>query len=89
MAWAVEYDRDAVKTLKKLDKPVAAKIVSYLDEVGEQQNPRTQGKGLSGNLAGLWRYRVGDYRIICDLLDDQLVIVAVDLGHRSQVYTNT
>ncbi|ALE93759.1 addiction module toxin RelE [Arthrobacter alpinus] len=86
MAWAVEYDRDALKALKKLDKPVAAKIINYLDDVALLEDPRTQGKALTGNLAGLWRYRIGNYRVICDLIEDQLVIVAVDLGHRSDIY---
>lgn len=86
MAWTIEYDRDALKSLKKLDRPIAAKIVDYLDDVAASDDPRVLGKGLTGNLAGLWRYRIGDYRVICDLRDNELIIVAVDLGHRSGVY---
>lgn len=86
MTWTVEYDRDAVKALKKLDKPVAASIVDYLNEVATLDDPRSRGKGLTGNLAGLWRYRIGDYRVICDLHEETLIIVALDLGHRSNIY---
>lgn len=85
LAWTIEYDRDAVKALKKLDRPVAAKILSYLDDVAATGNPRAQGKGLTGNLAGLWHYRIGNCRVICDLRDDELIIVAVGLGHRSDI----
>lgn len=86
LAWTVEYDRDALSALKKLDKPVAAALVNYLDEVAVLEDPRSRGKALTGNLAGLWRYRVGDYKIICDVQDDELIIVAVDLGHQSKIY---
>lgn len=82
MAWTIEYDRDAVKSLKKLDKSVAANIVDYLDDIAALDDPRSRGKGL----AGLWRYRVGDYRIICDLHDEELIIVALELRHRSKIY---
>lgn len=87
MAWTIEYDRDAVKSLKKLDKSVVATIVDYLDNVAALDDPRARGKGLTGHLAGLWRYRVGDYRVICDLHDGELVIVALEIGHRSKIYS--
>ncbi|WP_104178708.1 type II toxin-antitoxin system RelE/ParE family toxin [Cryobacterium sp. Y50] len=86
MSWTIEFDRDALRTLKKLDKSVASTIADYLDDVAALDDPRARGKGLTGHLAGLWRYRVGDYRILCDLHDQELVIVAVDLGHRSKIY---
>lgn len=87
MAWTIEYDRDAVKSLKKLDKSVVATIVDYLDNVAALDDPRARGKGLTGHLAGLWRYRAGDYRVICDLHDGELVIVALEIGHRSKIYS--
>lgn len=87
MAWTIEYDRDAVESLKKLDKSVAANIVDYLDNIAALDDPRARGKGLTGHLVGLWRYRVGDYRIICDVHDEELIIVALELGHRSKIYS--
>lgn len=60
--------------------------MSYLREVENLEDPRSRGKGLTANLAGLWRYRVGDYRVICDIEDNELVILAVDVEHRSEVY---
>lgn len=86
MTWTLEYDRDALKALKKLDKTVASKILNYLDSVAALDDLRTHGKSLTGNLAGLWRYRIGDYRVICDLHDDQFIVIALDMGHRSGVY---
>lgn len=56
------------------------------EEVSGLDDPRSRGKALTGNLTGLWRYRVGDYRVVCDIEDGRLVIVVVDLGHRSRVY---
>jgi mRNA interferase RelE/StbE len=86
LAWKVEYDPDAVKALKRLDKTVARRIVDYLDEVAALEDPRSRAKALTGSFGGLWRYRVGDYRIICDVISEELVIVALDLGHRSKMY---
>lgn len=86
MAWRVEYDPAAVKALKRLDKAVAKKIMDYLDDVATLEDPRVRAKPLQGPLVGLWRYRVGDYRIVCDLIERELVIVALDLGHRSKIY---
>ena len=87
MAWNVELTETAEKQLVKLDKKWQTIILDYLeDEVAALDDPRTRGKGLVGDLKGLWRYRVGDYRIICRTLDDQLVIFAVTIGHRKDVY---
>lgn len=86
MAWRVEYDPEAVKALKRLDKPISKKIMDYLDEVATLEDPRVRAKPLQGPLTGLWRYRVGDFRIVCDLIDGELTIVALDLGHRSKIY---
>lgn len=87
MAWSVEFTKTAEKQLKKLDKQRQAEILDYLeDEVAVLVNPRTRGKALVGNKHGLWRYRIGDYRVICDIRDAQLVLLAVTLGHRREVY---
>ena len=76
----------AKKTLKKLDKQVSARITKYLHELETLSDPRSRGKGLTADKSGLWRYRVGDYRIICIILDDKLIVNVVKIGHRSDVY---
>lgn len=64
--------------MRKLDKGVAARVFDELDEIAKLEDPRSRGKALTGNLAGVWRYRVGDYRILCDINDGRLVILVVD-----------
>lgn len=86
MGWQVRFSKRADKALAKMDRQVAARVIGELVEVSRLDDPRSRGKGLTGNLAGLWRYRVGDYRVVCDIQDDALVIVAVDVAHRSEVY---
>ena len=86
MAWTVEYDPRVDKVLRGLDRQVAKKIVDYLDGVAALNDPRSRGKALTGRLAGLWRYRIGDWRAICDLQDNKLVVVVLEVGHRSEIY---
>lgn len=86
MAWQIEFTRNADKAMRKLDKGVAARVFNELDEIAKLEDPRSRGKALTGNLAGVWRYRVGDYRILCDINDGRLVILVVDVAHRREVY---
>lgn len=87
MAWTIKPARRFERELAKLDKSVQRKILAYLEtRVAPSDDPRTLGKALGYDLAGFWRYRVGDYRILCKIEDQQLVIVAVSVGHRSGVY---
>lgn len=88
MAWKVEYTETALKQLRKLDKQTARRIVDFMDErVAGQGDPRTTGAALTGPLLGaFWRYRVGDYRIICDIQDGLLRILVVEVGNRREVY---
>ncbi len=86
MSWTVEVMPRALKALKKMDKPTARVIRDELREIEGLDDPRSRGKALTGNLRGLWRYRVGDYRVICDILDDELVVLAIEIAHRSEVY---
>ena len=87
MAWNVELTATAEKQLKKLDRTWQGTILDYLeDEIAGLGDPRSRGKGLVGDRKGLWRYRVGDYRILCEILDAELVIVAVTIRHRKDVY---
>ncbi|WP_314806024.1 type II toxin-antitoxin system RelE/ParE family toxin [Actinomyces bouchesdurhonensis] len=86
MAWRAELSPRALKQLSKLDKPNARRIIEYLREISSGEDPRSRGKGLTGNLAGFWRYRVGNYRIIASIEDDELLILAITIDHRSQIY---
>ena len=87
MAWRVEISRTAEKQIKKLDRQTQAEVVRYLRErVQEAANPRQFGKALRGEKGGLWRYRVGDYRIICDIQDVRKTVLVLALGHRKHVY---
>lgn len=87
MNWTIEYTRTAETQLRKLDKQVARRILDYLgDNIAHLDNPRARGKALSGRLGELWRYRVGDYRIICEIQDNVMRILVVEAGHRKQVY---
>lgn len=87
MIYQVQYTETAVKQLKKMDKKIAAFIVSYIDDkLVDCANPRQFGKALKGGLNDIWRYRVGDYRILAKIEDDQVVITVVEIGHRKDVY---
>ena len=89
MAWQIEYDEKALKALKRLDRQVAERIVNTLEQkIARSDNPRSDGKLLSGRLAEYWRYRIGDYRVICLLKDEVMTVLVVDIGHRSSVYQN-
>lgn len=89
MAWRIEIDKDVQRYMGKLDRQVAKMITSKLREISQLEDPRSAGRALTGNLAGLWRYRAGDWRIVCDIEDDVLVVLVVDVGHRSDVYRRT
>jgi len=87
MSWKLEYSDKARKQLQKLDATTRAIILSWMDKnIDECDDPRVHGKGLVGDRAGEWRYRIGDYRVLCDIRDDQLVILAFMIGHRSKAY---
>ena len=87
MAWTIDYSNTAREQLRKLDKPAARRIVNYMDErIATLENPRNAGKPLVGALGGLWRYRIGDCRVICDIHDGALRVLVVRLGNRREVY---
>ena len=87
LAWVVEYDPRALKDLRKLGRTAQSKILDYMDDrVVNADDPRLSGKPLRGSLFKLWRYRVGDYRIICEIQDNRMVVLVVGAGHRSSVY---
>ena len=87
MAWTIEYAEAAKKQLRKLDKPAARRIVDFMDErVAPSDDPRALGKALKGSLGELWRYRVGDYRVLCDIQDGVLTVLVLQVGNRREVY---
>lgn len=86
MTWEVELSPDAAKWLRNADPQIARRIRDALRAITTLDNPRDRGKSLSAALSGLWRYRVGDYRIICDLHDARLVVLVIDIDHRSRIY---
>ena len=87
MSWALEYSDRALRQLRKLDPGVRRIILSWMDKnVAGCEDPRAHGKALVANRAGSWRYRVGDYRVLCRIEDARLVVVALEVAHRSTVY---
>ena len=87
MAWTVEIDSFAEKQLRKLDRSVQKRLLDWLSERIEGcKNPRHFGEPLRGNLAGLWRYRIGEFRIICEIQDKNLIVIALAVGHRRKIY---
>lgn len=87
MSYRVETTSRFDKEFKKLDRYTQRMIKAWIDKYLEGcADPRLHGKGLSSNRSGQWRYRIGDYRLICQIEDDRLVILALNIGHRREVY---
>lgn len=87
MAWTIEYADAAKRSLKRLDRQTADRIIRYMDtRVAMDDNPRRLGKALSGPLGDRWSYRVGDYRVICDIQDEQIRVLVLAVGHRGDIY---
>ncbi|HMS86296.1 MAG: type II toxin-antitoxin system RelE/ParE family toxin [Nitrospira sp.] len=87
MAWTIEYDRRVLKDLKRLDRQAQQAILEYFDDrIAPTEDPRVFGKPLKASFAGLWRYRIGDYRAICRIEDHSMVVLVVRVAHRSTVY---
>jgi mRNA interferase RelE/StbE len=87
LVWTIEVSDTAKKQLAKLDRVEAKRITRFLSErLVQHLDPRQLGDALTGPLKGAWRYRVGDYRIICRMEDQQLIVLVLGVGHRSDVY---
>ena len=88
MVWRIEFDQAAKKELLKLDPQVARRILAFLNKkLLNVQDPRSLGEALRGSrLGNLWKYRVGDYRVIANIEDNVLCILVVRIGNRRQVY---
>ena len=88
MGYRVEFDPEALKELKKLDRPVQQRLVGFLKtRVAMLENPREIGEALAGaRLGNYWKFRVGDWRIICDIEDTRIVVRVLRIGNRREVY---
>ena len=87
MRYEVILSHQAEKVLKKLDRKNSMRITEWIKKnLDGCENPREYGRALTGDLKGLWRYRVGDYRIIADIQDDKVIILITEIGHRSKIY---
>ena len=84
----ISYTESALKQLRKLDRPTARRLIDFMDErIAPLADPRDQGKALRGPaFSTLWRYRVGDYRLVCEIQDGALLILVIQIGHRKDVY---
>lgn len=79
--------KDFLKSLKKLDKGTQKLIKKYIENnIQNADNPKAKGKPLKHNLVGYWRYRIGDYRLICEIVENEVVIILIDVGHRKEIY---
>jgi len=88
LAWKVEISNIAERQIRKLDRPIQKRILDWLDDrIDGCKDPRHFGEPLKGDRAGLWRYRIGPYRILCELQDGRLVVLALNVGHRREIYS--
>jgi mRNA interferase RelE/StbE len=88
LVWIIKYTESSSKQLKKLDQQTALRVLNYMDErVAVLADPRSLGKNLKGPKIGeYWRYRVGDIRVICNIVDGQLTVLVIEIGNRREVY---
>jgi mRNA interferase RelE/StbE len=88
LVWIIKYTETSQRQLKKLDPSTALRVLDFMDgRVAPLEDPRSQGKKLVGpKLGSYWRYRVGDLRLICDIRDEVVTVLVVEIGHRREVY---
>ncbi|MDO8890785.1 MAG: type II toxin-antitoxin system RelE/ParE family toxin [Sulfurimicrobium sp.] len=88
MVWRIEFDPRALDELKRLDKTAQARIIKTVRErIAPLENPRVLGQALRGEELGrYWKYRIGDYRLICDIQDETVLILVLHVGHRKEIY---
>ena len=85
--WTIEYTETAHKNFRALGGQTARRIKKYLDErIATEENPRRFGESLKSNLSGLWKYRIGDFRVIAEIQEERVVVLIVRIGHRSKIY---
>jgi mRNA interferase RelE/StbE len=86
VAWRIDFSPSASKEFKKLDKPIQKTVDAFLQRLSQRDDPRTLLEPYSGPLAGFWKKRVGNYRLICEIQDAKITVLVVKLGHRSGIY---
>lgn len=86
MVWIIEFDIAAEQDLKKLPKSEQKKLLKAIHRLANLPTPRSAGKPLKGQFGGLWRYRMGNYRIICKIEDSILLVLVIAIGHRKNIY---
>ena len=87
MKYKVVFSNKAIKELKKMDKHTSALIIGWIEKnLDGCDNPRIHGKGLVENRSGQWRYRIGDYRLICEIQEEKITILVLEVGHRRNIY---
>lgn len=87
MRWAYSFDQRALRELQKLDRQAQYDIIAYLEKrIATKEDPRRFGKPLKAERVALWRYRVRDYRILCQIQDNILLVLVVSVGHRKNIY---
>lgn len=86
MTWKIRVRETAEKQITMLDRAIQKRVVKFFEKIGNAQNPRSSGKALRGDKAGLWRYRVGNYRIICSIQDTNEELHVLEVVHRSKAY---
>ena len=84
--WQVETTEQFDRDFQKLDRAIQRRVMAYLEEVEKLDDPRQRGKGLTANHTGVWRYRVGDHRILAQIIDNSLTVLTLDVDHRKDVY---
>lgn len=88
MKYKVKFSEQCIKDLKKLDRYTKTVIMNWIAKNLEGcENPRVHGKPLVANRKGQWRYRIGDYRLVCEIHDSELLIYSISIGHRREIYT--
>lgn len=87
MKYKIVYEKKAIKNLSKIDKAQQKLIISWIEKnLSNIDDPKVSGKALKGNLKGYWRYRVGNYRILADINDEEIKIIIINIGHRKEIY---
>lgn len=84
--WQVETTEQFDRDFKELDRAIQRRVMAYLEEVEKLDDPRQRGKGLTANHTGVWRYRVGDHRILAQIIDNSLTVLTLTVDHRKDVY---
>ncbi|NME35775.1 type II toxin-antitoxin system RelE/ParE family toxin [Fusobacterium perfoetens] len=87
MVYKVEFSIEAANYIKKMDNSTRTTLLKWINKnLINCEDPRIHGKSLTGNKKGIWRYRVGNYRVLCDIQDEILTILVLEVGHRNKIY---